>query len=101
MVVGEDDVEVGPLDHAAEDRHRITADADEPGLAGGLDGAEGRQCLLDHAVDVAELDVVAEEDVEVIHPQAVQADVDALDHAPGGKVEVVAVVPAELRPEEV
>ena len=101
MVVRQDDVEVGAVEHVAERLHRVAADADEPHLPLLLQLPQGGDRLLDNLRHVDELDVVAEADVEMLHAHPVQADVDALDHPPGRKVEVGPVVAAELRPQDV
>ena len=101
VVVREDHVEVGAVEDVPEDVHRVAADADEPDLALLLELPERRQGLVDDLRHLDELDVVAEDDVEVVDPHPVEADVDALDDPPGREVEVGGVVAAELGAEEV
>jgi hypothetical protein len=73
-----------------EDLLRVAAEADGLHLAGLLRLAEGRDGLVDDLLHRDELDVVAEDDVEVVGAEAVEGDVDALGDALGAEVEVLA-----------
>ena len=72
LVVAEHTVHGGLIGDEAEDLLRIAAEAHEAHLAGGHGLADGRQRLIDNLLHGHELDVVAEQDVEVIGAQAMQ-----------------------------
>ena len=76
---------------------RITTDADVTHLSGFDLFAQGGNRLVNDLGDVHELDVVAQHDIQVFTPQAVQRHIDALGDAFGGKIEMIHVVTTELR----
>ena len=99
LVVAQHAIDLGLVADEPEDLLRVAAEADGLHLAGLLGLAEGRDRLVDDLLHRDELDVVAEDDVEVVGAEAVQGDVDALRDALGAEVEVLEVVAAELRAE--
>jgi hypothetical protein len=89
-------VEVGPAGDGGQRGQRVTGDPDVPDLAGLPQGGQGGQGLPHHLVEIAELDVVHLDQVEVTGAEAGQALVDAAAHPGGAEVEVVDAVPAHL-----
>ena len=79
---------------------RVAGDADEAGLALGLDFAHGGDGLFDDLAGVAELDVVGLEEIDVIGAQAGERLVDGGGDAGGGEVELVGAVAAALGGED-
>lgn len=82
LVVREDAVDVDLVADEPEDPLRIAAEADEPHLARLLDLAECRDRFVDDLLHGDELNIVAENDIEMVRPQPVQADIDAFGHPP-------------------
>ena len=101
LVVREHAVDIDLVADEPEDLHRVTAEADEPHLAGLLNFPQGGNRLVDDLLHRHELDVVAQHDVEVIRPQPVQRDVDTFRDALGRELEVPQVIPPQFRAKQV
>ena len=99
LVVAQHAVDLGLFADELENLLRIAAEANGLHFAGLLRLAEGRDGLVDDLLHRDELDIVAEDNVEVVGAEAVQGDVDALRDALRTEVEVRQVVAAQLRAE--
>ena len=96
LVVAEHAIDVGLLEDEFKNLHRVTAEADVAGFAGLLDFPQGRERLVDDLLHGHELDVVAENDIEVIRAETVQGNIDALGDAFGREIEMRQVVATEF-----
>ena|SRR5438128_8455336 len=100
VAVGEHAIELGPVEDVWENLQRKTGHADAARLALLLHPAQGGQGLVDDLIEVAELDVVALDNVQIIEAHSLKAFVDTAGEAGGGEVELVHVVTATLRAED-
>lgn len=96
LIVAEDAIDVGLVANEAEDLLRVTAESDVADFAGLLNAAEGGEGFVDDLLHRDELDVVAQDDVEVIGPQTMEGNIDAFGDASGGEIEMLEIVATEL-----
>ncbi len=99
LVVAQHTIHGSLLQDEPKGFHGVTGDSNVPDFSGLLNFAECREGFVDDLLHGDELDVMAEENIEVVRAKPVQADIDALGNPFCREVKVLEVVTAEFRAE--
>tara|TARA_Y100000758_G_scaffold23771_1_gene16087 strand:+ start:1549 stop:2040 length:492 start_codon:yes stop_codon:yes gene_type:complete len=100
VVIGQHNVHIDLVHDERKNFHRIARETNVSHFTCVADFLNRRKGLINNLLHFHKLDVVTENDVEMIHPHPVQADVDALSHALGGEIKMLQIIAAKLAAED-